>query len=501
MRYRVSRRDFIRTTALAAGALPLSPFGVFSADRSSIQRMGAPKKVIVIGAGLAGLSAAYELTQAGHDVTVLEAQMRPGGKVLTLREPFSDGLYAEAGASRFPDTHDFTLKYVKLFDLTLDPFYPSEQTAKQYSVQYYRGRRITIKPGEEADLEPLLYGDLKPEEKELGRTGLYAKYWPPELEEVGNPLAPGWPPDSLKKFDQMTLAEFYREQGASPAAIATMIFWRNNPDNDLRSPLWVAVHRALRLSSGQKWFKIRGGTDLLPKAFAARLAKKIHYGAPVVRIEHDARSVRVVFLQAGAHQTMAGDYLVCAIPFSVLRDVEVSPPFTPEKQRAITEQPYDAATRVFLQSRKRYWLEEGFDGFADTDILGEVLHPTWDQPGPRGILVSNHFGFNDRAGHVTAMTESEGISYALEHMEKIFPGIRQHFEGGVTKSWGEDPWARGHPGSFTPGHISLLPHLARPEGRVHFAGTHTLPWRLSWMQGALESGVRAAQEVVQTQGR
>ena len=87
MRYRVSRRDFIRTTALAAGALPLSRFGAFSPDRSGIRRMGAPKRVIVIGAGLAGLSATYELTEAGHDVSVLEAQMRQAGAPLPCGSP------------------------------------------------------------------------------------------------------------------------------------------------------------------------------------------------------------------------------------------------------------------------------------------------------------------------------------------------------------------------------------------------------------------------------
>lgn len=88
----------------------------------SLQRPSGAKKVVIVGAGLAGLSAAYELTQAGHEVTILEARTRPGGRVLTLRDPFPDGLFAEAGASRIPDHHHFTLKYAALFGLTLDAF-------------------------------------------------------------------------------------------------------------------------------------------------------------------------------------------------------------------------------------------------------------------------------------------------------------------------------------------------------------------------------------------
>src|ERR1051326_769984 len=117
----ITRRDFIKTGALAAGAalirLPLVSAAV------------APKKIIIIGAGLAGLSAGYELSQAGHDITILEARAIPGGRVHTIREPFSDGLYAEAGAARIPDNHDLTLKYVKLFDVPLEPMYPSKLSA------------------------------------------------------------------------------------------------------------------------------------------------------------------------------------------------------------------------------------------------------------------------------------------------------------------------------------------------------------------------------------
>lgn len=93
------------------------------------------------------------------------------------------------------------------------------------------------------------------------------------------------------------------------------------------------------------------------------------------------------------------------------------------------------------------------------------------------------------------MKEAERIRFTLEHMEKVYPGIRQNFEGGTSKCWDEDEWARGDYAWFKPGQMtSLLPHIARPEGRVHFAGEHTSPWT-GWMQGALESGIRAAREV------
>src|SRR6476620_2254893 len=120
----ITRRDFIKTGALAVGAslirLPLVSASV------------APRKIIIIGAGMAGLSAGYELTQAGHDVTILEARTYCGGRVHTIREPFADGQYAEAGAARIPDNHDLTLKYVKLFDVPLDPMYPNRLSTLRF---------------------------------------------------------------------------------------------------------------------------------------------------------------------------------------------------------------------------------------------------------------------------------------------------------------------------------------------------------------------------------
>src|SRR6266852_9302386 len=122
------RREFLKLGLLAASAQLALPRS-WSFTTQALSHAASPKKVLVVGAGLAGLVAGYELTQAGHDVIILEAQLRPGGRVQTLREPFSDGLYAEAGAARIPDNHDLTLKYVKLFDLPLEPMYPSQLSA------------------------------------------------------------------------------------------------------------------------------------------------------------------------------------------------------------------------------------------------------------------------------------------------------------------------------------------------------------------------------------
>ena len=121
----MNRRDFLKRTSFAAAGLAFPAFETVPL-KGTLERKRAAKKVMIIGAGLAGLTAACELKQAGHDVTGLEAQRRAGGRVRTLRDPFTEGLYAEAGATRIPDHHQFTLKYAELFGLTLDPFEPTD---------------------------------------------------------------------------------------------------------------------------------------------------------------------------------------------------------------------------------------------------------------------------------------------------------------------------------------------------------------------------------------
>lgn len=387
-----------------------------------------------------------------------------------------------------PDSHDLTMRYVRLFGLTLVPI----PTKKSASVLYLQGKRIN--PVEQDKVAwPL---DLSPAEKRLGLDGMTEKYVVSALKEIGNPRATGWPPERLKKYDRMTYAEFLRSRGATTDAVRLLRL--NDADLtgdgvDSVSALMVLREAVLNFNEEQL-YTIKGGTDLLPKALGAHLSQKIHYGAPVVKIENGARGVSVTFLQAGGNVTIAADYLVCAIPFTLLREIEISRPFSPEKQQAIKELPYTSVARVYLQSRREFWNDEGLGVSAYTDLpVMAIINSTLNQPGTRGILESYSAG--ERARAATAMKESERISFTLEQVEKVYPLIRKNFEGGASVCWDEDRWARGAYAWFKPGQMSeLLPHIARAEGRIHFAGEHTSDWP-GWMQGALQSGHRAAREI------
>ena len=281
-----SRRTFLQRAALAMPALAAFPRLALAADPAPApERTSPPRKVIVVGAGLAGLAAAWELQQLGHEVTVLEAQNRAGGRVYTLRSPFSDGLYAEAGAVSF--TKNFlTSRYIDAFQITTEPFRLNQRA----TVYHLRGKRFEVTPGKPADWP---YA-LTPEEKKAPFALI-----PKLFGAAGkmNPFNPFFDLSSLKDYDAVTLADYLKSQGASTELIALLssgVFFGYGWSTG------SALHRllsdaALAFAAGGAALTLPGGMDQLPGAFAKALRERIWYGTPVTKIVQEADKVRVVF--------------------------------------------------------------------------------------------------------------------------------------------------------------------------------------------------------------
>lgn len=375
----INRRDFI----VRAGGL--AGLGLVSCTTQADR----PLRIVVVGAGISGLVAAYELFRAGHDVTVLEARDRVGGRVLTIRSPFAPGHAAEAGAARIPPQHDLTLRYARHFGLELDRFYPGD------------GFFLGFRGGE----------------RELIPAGTF-------------------------------LAE--------------------RPD----------------------FVKIRRGSDRLPEAFAAALGKRVVTGSPVT----DIVAGSTVSTQCLDGRTYESDRVLVTVPVPVLAGIRFSPALSAEKTEAMNGGfRYQSATRVFVRFRTRFWEDEDLNGWGETDWPEELWHPTWDADGPEGVLLTYTYG--TRADELDRLDDDARVARVLDHWEDFLPGVSGHVVSGMSHSWRRDPWSRAAWAWPTPTQDrELTSALARPEGPLHFAGEHVSGAR-GWMQGALESGLRAKMEI------
>jgi monoamine oxidase len=351
----MNRRRFLRLSAAAA-----APALIRSSWAGQIADPG--DRVVIVGAGLAGLRAAELVRKAGRQVVVLEARARAGGRVLTIRSPFDDGLFAEAGPVRIPAAHRTVLQLARERGLTLVPFEPSSGSA----IHAIGGMSVR---SDELDRATVAL-DLRPDERRVSPSSLLERYAGDLPADMADP-APGagsfsrWQP-----YDRQTWPDWLRSRGASAGAVRLMTLGGDSSD---LSALYVLRQFALLRKSTQ-FFKIRGGMDLLPRAIASSLGDAVRCNAEVVRVERASRRLQVDYLENGSLRRIEASHLILAIPFSTLRHIEMRPPFSREKAGVIEDLPYFPATRFLLQSRIRFWRESGLSGAARTDRQAEI----WD---------------------------------------------------------------------------------------------------------------------------
>lgn len=495
----LTRRAFLKHAALTAPVAAALP-GLASAEEPvPAARPGVPqRKVVVVGAGLAGLSAAWELVQSGHDVTVLEASHRAGGRVWTLREPFADGLYVEAGAVNYGEAFRWVGRYVQALGLSVVSPKPPKTPLKL--VAHIGGQRLEM-----AGKEPEWPVELAPSEKGVPVYGFYQKYLLPAAAELGDPTDPAWRLDRWAEYDRMSLADLLRSRGASNGAIKLM---SANASFGYGWEEVSALHRLIsdmaltQMTSPTPARFLEGGTDRLSNAFAQRLRERIWYRAPVTKIQQEPGKVRVVFRQRGDEHVLEADHVVCAAPVPALRNIEFTPALPAARRQILAGLEYTPVTRIFVQTRRRYWVERGFAGISGTDLPIQIVS---EQPfiraddQTRGILECHIKGPDaERAG---ALDEEAQIAFAVENLEKLHPGIKDYVEGGAAISWHENPWIGGGYAWWKPTQLTQwMPEFAKAEGRIHFAGEHTSVFART-MEGAFESGNRAAREINEAAAR
>ncbi|MCF6136605.1 flavin monoamine oxidase family protein [Pseudalkalibacillus berkeleyi] len=476
----------------------LTPTLLKSIVDHGLRKVTNPKKVIVVGAGMSGLVSASLLKQAGHNVTVIESRERVGGRVYTMRHPFMNGQYVEAGAMRIPNTHYLTLSYIKKFGLKVNPFV----NATPNDLIFVNDRKARFHQYNQ-NPDFLGYPVLAHEKGKTAATLIQVAIQPIVDFVNKNPLR-NWP-IVIREFEKYSLSTFLRHNplghSLSPGAIEKVYVFSGVEGLPELSLLEIIREFIILLNNNIKFYEIIGGNDQLPQAFVPDLKQNLRFSQKMTKIRQNDSSVTIqtVHTKTLEHHSYQADVTIVTLPLGLMQFIEVEPrnSLSHYKWRAIRELHSVPSTKIGLQFKHRFWEKHGhFGGQMVTDLpIRNAYFPSHDFGSETGVLLGS-YTWEDDAMVWVSMSKERRLQYALKNLAKIYgEEILHEYVAGAVHSWGADPYAAGAYTMFKPNQESeLFPHLATPEGRLHFAGEHTsVPH--GWIQGAIESGIRAAIEV------
>jgi len=428
--------------------------------------------VIVAGAGLAGLSAARELEARGASTIVIEARDRVGGRVWTMRDGFAGRQHAEAGADLIEGDQDHVRQLAR--DLGLKPIRILRDGFGFYGPDKHGHRRIHTTARGFQRAARLLRNEI--EDFQLAEER--------------------WDSAVAARFARQSVASWLDARKAAPELRASLRAFRGfflaDPEELSLLPLVEQFAASGSLGLGHT-FRIPQGNDRLATVLAKRLRGRVLLRTVLRRVQQRDEAVRVIAEdRAGRRSEIDGAFLVCALPASTARDVVFEPGLPEAQQQAISRLRYGCATRLLLQFDRRFWKTRDRPLAFGTDLpIGAIWDGNEQQPG-HGIL--SFLAGGRASGELQSVLRADGDAGAVRLLEWL--GRPSTLLASQAVVWDADPWVRGGYAYFDPTFNPLWrAWLSRPTGRIVFAGEHTsIKWQ-GYMNGAIETGKRAAAEV------
>ncbi|MHA4846896.1 flavin monoamine oxidase family protein [Flavitalea antarctica] len=449
-----TRRTFLKQAGLAGASLLLTT------QSKAIFSLIRQKKVIIIGAGLAGLSAAKKLKEKNIGYVILEARKRVGGRVYSYQMDAMDDLNIELGAEWIGSSHQRLLALCDEYKLGL--INNQFDTHLIYRGRYFKKNEWEYSEGWRKQFSQMLtnYGQMSDADKLV----LDGMDWWRYLVQNG---CEGRDLDLRELFDSTDFGESIRHVSAY-AAMAE--YAESSEKNEMD-------------------FKIKGGNSRLPLKMAEELgADKILYNHTVDKvIQAEGKAGVEVICKNG--EVFKADKIICTVPTFAAQKINWQPGLPAMKVAAMNELQYARINKNPLLFSRRFWQDEDFDMITDSSAH-YFYHATKNQKAEKGVLISYTVG--DKADVVSRQADSWRTDTVQLSLQPAFGNVKPLLEKQLNYYWGEDEYSRGSYALYAPGQwFRLMPVLKEPFLHTLFAGEHLADWQ-GFMEGAINSGEAAA---------